>query len=40
MHFYWVRDRIKHGHYRIFLKSGKDNLKDYFTKIILLRVIE
>ena len=29
---YWVRDRIKQGHFHIYWKPGKENLTDYFTK--------
>ena len=32
MRFYWVIDRIKQNHFRIFWKPGSENLADYFTK--------
>ena len=32
MRFYWVLDRIKQNHFRIFWKPGSENLADYFTK--------
>ena len=32
MRFYWVRDRIKQGHFHVFWAPGRDNLGDYFTK--------
>jgi hypothetical protein len=32
MRFYWVRDRVRQGQFRIHWKSGKENLADYFTK--------
>jgi hypothetical protein len=32
MRFYWVRDRVRQGHFRIHWKKGSDNLADYFTK--------
>jgi hypothetical protein len=31
MRFYWIRDRIKQGHFIIHWRAGKDNLADYFT---------
>jgi len=30
--FYWVIDRIKQNHFRVFWKPGSENLGDYFTK--------
>ena len=30
--FYWVRDRVKQGHFKVFSAPGKTNLADYFTK--------
>jgi len=32
MRFYWVRDRVRQGQFRIYWKPGKDNEGDYFTK--------
>lgn len=32
MRFYWVRDRVRQGQFRIHWKPGQDNLADYFTK--------
>ena len=32
MLFYWVRDRVRQGHYLVYWERGKDNLTDYFTK--------
>jgi hypothetical protein len=32
MRFYWIRDRVKQGQFRIHWKPGKRNLADYFTK--------
>ncbi len=32
MRFYWVRDRVKQGHFQVFWAPGKTNLADYFTK--------
>ena len=29
---YWVRDRIRQNHFRIFWEEGKKNLTDYVTK--------
>jgi hypothetical protein len=32
MRFYWIRDRVRQGQYRIHWQQGSDNLADYFTK--------
>jgi hypothetical protein len=32
MRFYWVRDRAKQGHFKVFWAPVKTNLADYFTK--------
>jgi hypothetical protein len=32
MRFYWVRDRVRQGQFRIHWRSGQENLADYFTK--------
>jgi hypothetical protein len=32
MRFYWVRDRVKQGHFKVFWAPGTTNLADYFTK--------
>ena len=30
--FYWLRDRVRQGQFRIFWDSGKHNLADFYTK--------
>jgi hypothetical protein len=32
MRFYWIRDRVRQGHFLIHWRKGTDNLADYFTK--------
>jgi hypothetical protein len=32
MRFYWLRDRIRQGHFHIYWRPGTSNLADYFTK--------
>ena len=32
MRFYWIKDRVNQGQFRIFWKPGDGNLADYFTK--------
>jgi hypothetical protein len=32
MRFYWVRDRVAQGHFRIYWAPGSTNIADYFTK--------
>jgi hypothetical protein len=32
MRFYWVRDRVQHGHFLVYWRPGTENLADYFTK--------
>jgi hypothetical protein len=32
MRYYWIRDRIRQGHFTVEWKKGKQNLADYFTK--------
>jgi hypothetical protein len=32
MHFYWLQDRIKQGHFRVFWAPSNANKGDYFTK--------
>jgi hypothetical protein len=32
MRFYWVRDRVRPGHFRVHWRPGDENLADYFTK--------
>eukprot|EP00978_Attheya_sp_CCMP212_P019124 scaffold53192_cov32-Attheya_sp.AAC.3 len=32
MRFYWVRDRVRQGHFHVFWESGKVNMADYWTK--------
>jgi hypothetical protein len=32
MRFYWVRDRVRQGHFRIYWQPGRENHADYFTK--------
>jgi hypothetical protein len=30
--FYWIKDRVKQGQFKIYLGPGYQNLADYFTK--------
>ena len=32
MRFYWIKDRIKLGHFHVFWRPGTENLADYWTK--------
>jgi hypothetical protein len=32
MRFYWIKDRVKQGHFNVHWRRGSDNLADYFTK--------
>ena len=32
MRFYWIRDRVRQGQFRVHWKRGNTNLADYFTK--------
>jgi hypothetical protein len=32
MRFYWLRDRVRQGHFIVHWRKGTDNLADYFTK--------
>jgi len=32
LRFYWIRDRVKQGHYLVMWKPEEDNLADYSTK--------
>jgi hypothetical protein len=32
MRFYWVRDRVRQGHFQVHWKKGANNLAGYFTK--------
>lgn len=32
MRYYWIRDRIRQGHFTVDWKRGSQNLADYFTK--------
>ena len=32
MNYYWVRDRIEQGQFKLTWKAGAENLADYFTK--------
>ena len=32
MRYYWVRERVRLGHYRVYWRPGIENLGDYFTK--------
>jgi len=32
MRFYWIKDRVRQGQFRIHWKSGDQNLADYHTK--------
>jgi hypothetical protein len=32
MHFYWIKDRVKQGQFKVYWGPGYRNLADYFTK--------
>jgi hypothetical protein len=32
MHFYWIKDRVKKGQFKVYWGPGFQNLADYFTK--------
>ena len=32
MRFYWIKDRVKMGHFHIFWRPGTENIADYWTK--------
>jgi hypothetical protein len=32
MHFYWIKDRVKQGQFKVYWVPGYRNLADYFTK--------
>jgi hypothetical protein len=32
MRFYWLRDCVRQGQFRVHWKKGSDNYADYFTK--------
>jgi hypothetical protein len=32
MRYYWIRDRVRQGHYQVTWRPGDTNLADYFTK--------
>jgi hypothetical protein len=32
MRFYWIKDRVKQGQFKIYCGPGFQNLADYFTK--------
>jgi hypothetical protein len=32
MRFYWIKDRVKQGQFKIYWGQGFQNLADYFTK--------
>ena len=32
MRFYWVKDRVKQGQFKIYWEPGRNNKADYFTK--------
>jgi hypothetical protein len=32
MRFYWIRDRVRQGHFLVHWRKGNDNLADYHTK--------
>ena len=32
MRFYWIRDRVKQGQFKVLWQKGETNLADYFTK--------
>ena len=33
MRFYWVKCRIAQGQFKLFWRSGRENITDYFTKL-------
>ena len=33
MRFYWVKCKITQGQFKLFWRSGRENLIDYFTKL-------
>jgi hypothetical protein len=32
MHFYWIRDRVRQGQFKIYWSKGQTNRADYFSK--------
>jgi hypothetical protein len=32
MRFYWIRDRVRQGHFHVYWAKGSQNKSDYFTK--------
>ena len=32
MRFYWIKDRVRQGHFKVLWQKGQSNLADYFTK--------
>ena len=32
MRFYWIKDRVKMGHFHVFWRPGTENIADYWTK--------
>ena len=36
MQFYWVKDRVKQGQFKMYWEPGRNNKADYFTKHRLL----
>jgi hypothetical protein len=39
MRFYWIKDRVKQGQFKIYWGPGFQNLADYFTQNIIRRRI-
>ena len=33
MRWYWLKDQVKLGHFRVYFKPGAENKADYFTKV-------
>jgi hypothetical protein len=36
MRFYWIRDRVRQGHFHVYWAKGSRNKADYFTKHIII----
>ena len=32
MRFYWIKDRVRQGHFKVLWQKGQNNLANYFTK--------
>ena len=35
MRFYWIKDRVKMGHFHVFWRPGTENIADYWTKLLI-----